>query len=208
VRFWSLAVIAVLVASAVGGVVVHFQPIMRDAGLSASQAAGYAAVCGPASIVGHLIAGRLLDRFPAHYVSAAFFCAPAIVCFILLNYDGSPALSLIAAIILGVALGIEGDVMAYLTAQYFGLKRYGVSFGVIIGFYSVGFGVAPVVAGAAFDALGSYASVLLIMLVGLGVSALLAALLGKPPEFKVMPAALAEGDGKETMATSPPLAQG
>jgi MFS family permease len=98
--------------------------------------------------------------------------------------------------------------MAYLTAQYFGLKRYGVAFGIIIGFYSVGFGLAPVLAGAVFDALGTYASVLWIMLVGLGVSALLAALLGEPPEFKVTPTALAKRDAREELPTNRTLAHG
>jgi MFS family permease len=182
-RFWCLILIALLVASAVGGIFVHFQPIMRDAGLTAGQAATYAAVCGPASIVGHLFAGRLLDRFPAHHVSAAFFAVPAAGCVILLNYDGSPLRSLLAAVTLGIATGVEGDVMAYLTAQYFGLRRYGVTYGLVVGCYSFGFGLAPVLAGAAFDALGSYESVLRIMLFGLGISSGLAALLGQPPDF-------------------------
>jgi len=183
-RYWSLNLIAVLIASSVGGLILHFQPIMRDAGVSAGQAAGYAALCGPFSIAGHLAVGYLLDRFPARYVAAAFFGAPIIVCLLLLQYDGSGWMSLTAALILGVALGIEGDVMAYLTSRYFGLKHYGVAFGILIGVFSLAFGLSPVIAGAVFDAFGSYASVLWIFLAGGLVSVVLALLLGRPPSFE------------------------
>jgi len=182
-QFWSLTVVALLIAAAVGGLTLHFQPIMRDAGLTAAKAAGYAALLGPASIAGHLVAGRLMDMFPIRYVAAILFGAPAIACVILLNYDGSALLSVLVAIIIGVAAGIEGDVIAYLTARYFGLKHYGVVYGILVGLYSFGWGVAPVIAGAAFDAVGSYASVLWLLLAGLAVSAVLALLLGRPPEF-------------------------
>jgi predicted MFS family arabinose efflux permease len=167
----------------VGAITVHFQPMMRDAGLSADQAARYASLNGPASLAGHLIVGRLLDRCPTHIVAALCFASPAAVCLILLNYDGSAALSFAAAIILGFAQGIEGDLFAYVCARYFGLKHYGAAYGIVVGLFAFGFGLASVVAGAAFDLLGSYASILWALLGGLGVSIFLAVLLGRPPTF-------------------------
>lgn len=183
-RFWSLAVAAVLLAAAVGGLSLHLQPIMRDAGLSAAKAAGYAALLGPSSIAGHLVVGRLLDRYPARYVAAAFFATPAIVCAILLHYDASPVLSLVVVVVLGIAQGIEGDIIAYLTARYFGLRQYGVAFAILIGMYSLGWGLSPVIAGAVFDALGSYDAMLKLLIVGLLVSVVLVLRLGRPPTFE------------------------
>jgi len=176
----------VLLAAAIGGLMIHLLPIMRDAGLSAVEAAGYVALIGPASIAGRVIAGFLLDRFIAHYVAAALFAAPAIACGILLNYDASPALSAIAAIVLGLAAGAEGDAVAYLTARYFGLKRYATSFAILIGLYSLGYGLSPVIVGAVFDAFGSYDSMLALLIVGLGVSVVIALLLGHPPQFEAV----------------------
>jgi MFS family permease len=182
-RFWSMAVVMLLLAAAVGALMLHFQPILRDAGLSAAEAAGYAALIGPATVVGRVIGGWLLDRFPARIVAAVFFLSPAAVCAILLNYDGSPALSLVAAISLGLAAGAEGDAVAYLTAKYFGLKRYTFSYAILIGLFSFAYGLAPVIAGAVFDAVGAYDPLLNLLIAGLFVSALITLLLGRPPEF-------------------------
>jgi MFS family permease len=183
VRFWSMAVVMLLLAAAVGALMLHFQPILRDAGLSAAEAAGYAALIGPATVVGRVIGGWFLDRFPARIVAAVFFLSPAAVCAILLNYDASPTLSLTAAIGLGLAAGAEGDAVAYLTAKYFGLKRYTFSYAILIGLFSFAYGLAPVIAGAVFDAFGAYDPMLTLLIAGLFVSALITLLLGRPPEF-------------------------
>lgn len=184
IRFWALALAMLLVSAAIGALALHFQPIMRDAGLSASQAAGYAALTGPALIVGRIFGGYLLDRLPTRYVAAVCFTLPAAVCAILLNYDASPTMSALAAVFLGVSFGVEGDVVAYMTARYFGLKRYGFAYAILYGLYAFGFGVAPVIAGGAFDALGSYDAVLKLLIVGLLLSGVVAALIGRPPEFE------------------------
>jgi MFS family permease len=189
-RFYAVALAMLLLAFAQGGLMLHFQPILRDSGLTAVQAAAYAALIGPASVAGRVLGGFLLDRFTARFVAAAFFAAPALVCAILLDYDGSPGLSIAAAVGLGLAAGAEGDALAYLTARYFGLKRYTFSYAILIGLFSFAFGLSPVLAGAAFDALGSYDLTLNLMIVGLIASALIIALLGRPPMFE---SALARG---------------
>ena len=185
IRFWMLATTMLLVAGAIGVLSLHFQPIMRDAGLSAAAAAGYAALAGPALIAGRILGGYLLDRLSARLVAAVAFALPALACAILLNSHPSPVLSITTAVIIGLSAGAEGDVVAYLVARYFGLKRYGVTYAILYGLYAFGFGLAPVIAGGVFDVLGSYDVMLSVLIIGLLVSGLLAALLGKPPVFAV-----------------------
>lgn len=183
-RFWRLAATMVLTSAGVSTLFYHFQPMMRDAGISAGDAAGYAALMGPTLILGRIAGGYLLDHLSSRLVAAASFLLPAVACALLIGFDGSPAIAILAALIIGLSFGAEGDVVAYLSAQYFGLRHYALTYALVYGLYALGFGVAPVVAGAAFDAFGSYDAMLQALIVGLVLSGLLAATLGKPPKFE------------------------
>ena len=180
-RFWRLLVSVALVSAGIGTLMIHMQPVMRDAGVSASMAAKYAAIMGPSAIVGRLFGGYLLDHLPARLVAAATFALPAIPCTILLHYDASPISSVCAAIATGVSLGVNGDIVAYITARYLGLRRYGLTYSLIFGCYAFGGGFAPVVAGAIFDVSGSYTIMFKLLIAGLLSSAVLVASLGTPP---------------------------
>jgi MFS family permease len=184
-RFWRLLVSVTLVSAGIGTLMIHMQPVMRDAGVSAGAAARYAAIMGPSAIVGRLFGGYLLDRLPARLVAAVTFALPAVPCAILLRYDASLLLSVCATIATGVSLGVDGDIVAYITARYLGLRRYGLAYSLIFGCYAFGAGFAPVVAGAIFDVSGSYAIMFKILIVGLLSSAALVASLGTPPKFAV-----------------------
>lgn len=181
--FWRLLVSVTLVSAAIGTLMIHLQPIMRDAGVSAAAAAAYAAAMGPAAIAGRLLGGYLLDHMPARVVAAVAFALPAVPCAILLHYHASPPLSLCSAITIGLSLGIEGDIVAYITARYLGLRRYGLIYALLFGFYALGAGIAPVVAGAIFDVSGSYSIMLKCLMTGVLASASLVASLGAPPEL-------------------------
>jgi predicted MFS family arabinose efflux permease len=196
-RFWALATAMLLVAAAVGGLTLHFQPFLRDAGMTAQQAAGYASIIGPATIIGRLAGGYFLDRFTARYVAAVIFSFPIAVCVIFLHFDGSPLQSVLAAAVLGLAYGAEADMLAYLTARYFGLKNYGFSFGILVGIYSLGFGIAPVLAGAIFDAFHAYDAMFYLTIIGVFICVSITLGLGRPPDF----GALSDDDAQPGGAT-------
>jgi MFS family permease len=63
---------------------------------------------------------------------------------------------------LGISVGSEYDLMAYMTSRYFGMRAYSTIYGVLYGFYTIGAGFAPSIFGRSFDHTGSYGSVLLI----------------------------------------------
>jgi predicted MFS family arabinose efflux permease len=181
-RFWRLLVSVVLVSAGIGTLMIHMQPVMRDAGVRPEIAASYAALVGPAAIAGRLLGGYLLDRLSARLIGAITFALPVIPCAILLHYHASPLLSTCTAVGTGLALGVDGDIVAYITARYLGLRRYGLLYSLIFGCYAFGAGFAPVVAGAIFDAAGSYAIMFKALIGGLLCSAILVATLGAPPK--------------------------
>ena len=146
-------------------------------------AAYIASVVGPSLIVGRLITGAVLDRLRTPIVAGVVAVFPAVCCLLMLNFNGSVAVAIVMAIMLGVATGSEGDVLSYIVAEYMGEKNYGALFSVIGGIVGLGFGVAPYIAGLIYDVFGSYTLMLNVnMFAALLASGILFAL-PKAPEY-------------------------
>lgn len=180
-KYWRLALATFLVVVGVLAMLVHFVPILTDKGFPRGSAVYIAGLIGGSTIVGRLASGFLIDRMNGTIVGAIAFAAPAIVCVLLLGHGDSLAFACTAAIVLGLSLGAEIDVAAYLTSRYFGLRNYGVLFGVINVMTKVGSGLGPLLAGMAYDRFGSYDWLITALIVVFIVSALLVASLGPYP---------------------------
>lgn len=180
-RFWQMFGSVALVGAGCGVLVMHFQPMLRDRGLSAETAAGIASLMGLCMIAGRLAGGALLDHLPAHRVAAACFVLPALSSAILLSpVHAVPAYVLVIALV-GFSFGAEGDILAYLTVRYFGFRVSGLAYSLMFGMFSMCFGTSPVVAGWAFDVLGDYRTILILVLAMVLVGSLATLLLGEPP---------------------------
>ena len=106
-------------------------------------------------LVGRTGLGYLLDRFFAPRVAAVIFgCAAAGIA--LLQTAGSQELAFAATFFIGLGLGAEVDIMAYLTSRYFGLRAFGTIYGVIFAGFGLAAGLGTYLMGSAFDATGSY----------------------------------------------------
>jgi hypothetical protein len=79
----------------------------------------------------------------------------------------------IAAVLVGLGIGAEVDIIAYLTSRYFGLRSYGAIFGWIWAVFSVSGGLGAYLMGFGFDKTGSY----VVPLIGFFCAAVLATLL-------------------------------
>ncbi len=154
--FWGVGISFAAVAVAVSALVVHMVPLLRDAGMTPIAAAGTASVIGFGVLGGRLITGWLIDRFFAPYVAATLFLATA---------GGLPAAALWRPRA-GAAgrcadrpvAGREADLIAYLTARYFGMARYAFVYGFIYSMFLVGTASGPALAGRLHDASGNYNS--------------------------------------------------
>jgi predicted MFS family arabinose efflux permease len=143
---------------------------------------------GLSVIVGRVLGGILIDRLWAPGVAFVMLSFPAISLFLLSQMDALPYwLALSSVILIGLALGVEYDFMAYMVARYFGLRSYAAIYGSLYGFFAMGAGFGPAVFGYVFARQGTYDPVLAI---GAGLtlagSALLL-LLGKYPTFPGQP---------------------
>lgn len=198
--YWTIAFAFAFIAVGVAALVVHMVPMLRDAGMTPVGAAGVASIVGFGVLGGRLATGYLIDRLFAPYVAAVLFVVTAIGC-LLLIYAG-PAMAPVAAALIGFSLGAETDLMAFMTAAYFGMSRYGLNYAIIYAMFAVGAATGPTLAGKAFDASGTYASTLwgVVALLVAGSGALLT--LPRYDHLRQEAARLSEADGLEVSRSS------
>lgn len=154
--FWLLLCAFMLVSASVHACFTHMAPILADRGSSAQAAAFASSLFGAGLMVGRTGTGYLLDRFFAPRVAAVIFGAAAFG-IALLGVNRSPQLAFAGAVFVGIGLGAEGDVMAYLAGRYFGLRSFGEIYGFIYGGFVAAGGLGAWLMGAAFDTNASYA---------------------------------------------------
>ncbi len=196
-RFWLIAFILVPVSFALAGPIPNMENILKTAGFGAHEIVGLTSLIGLSALSGRLVGGWLLDRFWAPAVALVILASPGISCFLLAQASLAPPAAMLSIVLIGFAVGVEYDLIAFLVARYFGMKSYTAIYGVLYVFFSVGAGVGPLAFGWAFDRFGSYRLILEIafgVLIASG-AALLA--LGRyryalrPEEEEMFPAAAA-----------------
>ena len=167
---------------AISGALTNLVPALTDSGISNGEAAAIAGTVGIAMIPGRILSGVLMDRFYAPMVAAMMLVFPAIACLILRG-SSDPALLFVACGMLGLAAGAELDVLAFLTARYFGLIEYARIYAFIYAALATGSATAPTLFARIHDATGSYATSFTIAAGLFVVAAVLLLLLGRYPQF-------------------------
>lgn len=176
--FFCLALGGTLFIAAGVAILVNFVPLLRDRGIAPAAAAGMASISGLSAIVGRVLIGVLLDRIDnTRPIAVAAFALPALASMILLIAGASIPLTILAAILLGLGLGAEMDIAAFLAARYFGLLHFSGTFGIIVACYGVAAGVGPMLGSMVYDRTGTYTLLLLAAVPMLIVSAALIAAL-------------------------------
>jgi predicted MFS family arabinose efflux permease len=164
-RFWFASIAMMFAAAAINGTIAHIVPILSDRGIAAGTATTAVAAAGLSLIIGRMLSGLALDRFAGPYVAGFFFMIP-LIGMAMLGLGAVGPVAVIAAVLLGLGIGAEGDIMAYLTGRYFGMAHYGLIYGCILAFFTLGSGLGPWLMAHAFDAYRSYS----VGLIGLGIA--------------------------------------
>ena len=157
--FWILVAIFAALAFVLYGLIPHMVPLLTDRGMAVSQASWLASAFGWSAFGGRLLIGLLVDRFDARRIALVFVCLSAIGLALLAAHLPVWTLA-VAAILLGVSLGAEVDMLAYLTSRYFGLKNFAQIFGAMFSAVMVAMSLSPLAFGAVYDYTGSYRSIL------------------------------------------------
>ena len=153
--FWLLVFAFFLTGASVHAGVLHMPALLSDRGLSSRRAALASSVIGIALLIGRLTSGYLLDRFFAPRVAMSFFGLSATGMAIL--WAGSTGnFALAASFLVGLGMGAETDIIAYLISRYFGLRAFGTAFGHAFGAFVLAGAIGTLLMGAGFDWTHSY----------------------------------------------------
>jgi MFS family permease len=171
--FWIIVVVLFGSSIAQNGAIAHIAALLTDRGISAQGGALALSAMGGASLAGRFITGWLLDRFFAARVAFGLLALAAMGTFLLAGAQ-TLAVGLVAAALIGFGMGGEADVTPYLLSRYFGLRSFSMLYGFTWTAYAIAGAIGPMLMGRAFDATGSYETLLVTLAAAtLGVAALM-----------------------------------
>ncbi|MEZ5743670.1 MAG: MFS transporter [Sphingomonadaceae bacterium] len=180
---WQIGISILIIMLLTIGFLVHQIEILIETGVSREMAAGLAGLAGAMGIVGKLVTGFLIDRYPGNWVGGLTMSTAAIAFALLLRDSPTTAIIVMAMLVNGYTAGAKLHIASYLTVQYAGLRNFGKIYGVISSLVSVGSGIGPIVAGMIYDATGSYSTFLLAGAAALAFSSLLLLTLPRYPAW-------------------------
>ena len=137
-EFWLVTIAFTLAGVGIAGYVVHLAPMLTAQGFSLILAATAVSVLSISAICGRLIAGALMDHMFAPHLAAIALALPMMGSLAILLIHPTYWTAIFAAITVGLSTGAEFNMISYLTAQYFGLRHFGVIGGIVFGTFMIG----------------------------------------------------------------------
>ena len=177
--YWTIMAAIFCLSLGLGGLMIHFVPILLDVGFATNAAVKIAGVIGIAVVLGRLLVGFAVDRIFAPRVAIAILlaCISSVLALALLG----SVVAVPAAFVIGFSVGAEVDLIGYLVARYFGMHAYGQIYGRQYSTFLIATGLSPVILGAVRDATGTYTASLFTAAAFMVISA---ALFAKLPKFE------------------------
>jgi MFS family permease len=142
------------------GMIPHLVPMLREFGLTPESAAATLGLLGLSVIGSRLIIGFLSDHIHAPYlaIAACLICGSGFIALALIG----PAAAPFTTVAIGAALGCESDMIAFLTARYFGMAAFGRVYSLQFAAFMITAGLGPTWVGYLADATGGYKEALLV----------------------------------------------
>ena len=159
-RLWLIALALLPISFALAGPIPNMEAILRADGLADSSIRAITPFIGLAALVGRLAGGGLMDRYWAPGVAFLLLCLPAAALLLLAHGTIGSSGALVAALLIGLAIGVEYDVVAFLVARYFPERSYAPLYAITYTAFLLGAGFAPMIFGWSFDRVGSFSPML------------------------------------------------
>ncbi|GAA3294059.1 MFS transporter [Streptomyces cinereospinus] len=152
-HFWMIAVVLCVSGMAVIGIQVNVAPMMTDEGLTDGQVTSLLSIYALASLAGRIGTGVLLDRVQARYLAAVVLLTPVAGMFLL---QPSFASSAVGMALVGVAFGMEIDLLAFLVSRYLGMRWFGSLLGMVHCAVLLSSAFGPLIIEVGREAVGDY----------------------------------------------------
>lgn len=148
-RAFQLILIGVMACSlSISLQTTQLKVVIMGVGIDSAQASWLISIYAMGVIAGRFLSGAALDTLPTYLVAAVAMALPGVGLLILATGTSSLPLLVAAIAVLGVSLGAEGDVAAYLVMRYFPLEVYSTVLGVVIGSIAFAAGIGGLVLSA------------------------------------------------------------
>lgn len=133
--FWMLNLGFFLLGITATSLVTQQVPLLRDAGWTAEETTRLQMTFGFGLLFARIAVGFIIDHVFAPRVMTAVSLGGALACVL---YAVQPELGYVSAILIGLMLGAEFDVLAFLIKRYYGTAAYGRVYGVVFGVFYLG----------------------------------------------------------------------
>ncbi|MGV3590379.1 MAG: MFS transporter [Gammaproteobacteria bacterium] len=133
--FWMLNAGFFLLGITATSLVTQQVPLLRDAGWTAEEATRLQTTFGFGLLFARIAVGFIIDHVFAPRVMTAVSIGGAVACIL---YAVNPDLGYVSALLVGLMLGAEFDVLAFLIKRYYGNAAYGRVYGVVFGVFYLG----------------------------------------------------------------------
>lgn len=184
-RFWLMCLCFVAISFGVGGIIPNLENLFNSKGFDKSDAVVLASLIGVSVVFGRLLGGFLIDHIWAPAVAVVMMVLPALSCYFLTQGDVTFAAAAVAVLLIGLTAGAEQDLMAFMVARYFGMKSYGLIYGILYSCFALGAGSGPWILGREFATTGTYDDILVIVGIAFVAGSLPLLLMGKYRDFSV-----------------------
>jgi MFS family permease len=175
--FWFMVGAFFLLGASVHACVLHLVAMLTDRGFSSPTAALASSLTGVALLTGRVLAGGLMDRYFAPFVAASFSSGVALGILLLAFGHGTPV-AFVGAFLIGLGMGAEADIIAYLTSRYCGLRAFGEIYGYAFAAFVIAGAIGTLLMGIGFDRTGAYVVPLIGCFCATSFAAILFGLLG------------------------------
>ncbi len=175
-HFWMIAFALCVAGICVVGFQANLVPIMAGRGIPRGQATIALSVLGFTSLLGRF-GGILLDRFHGTLVGGAVLFLGAVGIGVLAKYTSLDA-ALTGCALIGLSIGMEIDLLAFLTSRYFGMRSFGTLLGILQGSVILCIALGPLLIGMTYDAVGSYDTIMPFLSAALALCGITVMLLG------------------------------
>ena len=176
-KYWAVCFAFFFSLIAINGTLIHVVPMLTDRGIPLGAAVGMMSAAGLAMIIGRVVAGYLLDRIFAPYIVIFFLLCP-MVGIAVLGYGVTGIGTMLGPILLGMGVGAEIDLIAFIISRYFGIRAFGAMHGLMFGFAIIANAVGNNMLGWSFQLKRTYTPGLIVMEVLLLASIVILARLG------------------------------
>ncbi|GAA3289490.1 MFS transporter [Streptomyces cinereospinus] len=144
-------------------------------GITPNQAAVLVTLFGVTSLLGRALGGLLLDRVHAPVTCALVIVCPVAGVFLLHAPFAGAA---VGTALIGIAFGVEIDLLPFLVSRYLGMRHFGTLLGILHAAITTTSAFGPPVISLGYDRLGSYDTLMFYVAGVLILCALLALRLG------------------------------